>query len=200
MTTTNTDPRVARSRRTVLQAARELLVERGVAATTVEAISEQSGVAKTTIYRHWDGKGAIVIDVLDSLQGTLQLPDTGSFAGDLRAVAAGLASGLEDSVWSALLPSLIDAAERDMDLAERLDRFAADRHRVLKQIIERGRDRGEIRDDVGDEDVLELVAGPLFYRRLITRQGTPVSYASHIVDMVVAMVSPKNPEIENPHV
>ncbi len=45
------DPRVPRSRRAVLAAALELMVERGVFATTIDAVSERSGVAKTTIYR-----------------------------------------------------------------------------------------------------------------------------------------------------
>ena len=47
------DPRVARSRTAVLDAATHLLVTGGPAAVTVDAVVAESGVAKSTIYRHW---------------------------------------------------------------------------------------------------------------------------------------------------
>ncbi|HEX8935935.1 MAG TPA: helix-turn-helix domain-containing protein, partial [Pseudonocardiaceae bacterium] len=56
------DPRVARSRRVIIDAAVALLVERGFGATTVEAISARSGAAKTTIYRWWPSKGLLAIE------------------------------------------------------------------------------------------------------------------------------------------
>lgn len=184
------DPRITRSRSAVLAATRELLVERGVSETSIEAISERSGVAKTTIYRHWDGKGELVFDVIETLQGEMPLPDTGSFRGDLTALAVGLAHGLNDSVWSSLLPSLLDAAQRDEDLKTLHQGFAARRHDMLRQIVARARDRGEVRSEVTDDEVLELVAGPLFYRRLITEQPTSASRAMRIVELVARVLEP----------
>lgn len=178
------DPRVARSKESVLQATRELLAERGVGDTTIEAISERSGVAKTTIYRHWEGKGAVVFDVIQEMQGQPPLPDTGTFKGDLTALAVALARGLSESGWSSLLPSLIDAAQRDEDLSKLHKEFAADRHRSLQRIVSRARDRGEIRDGVSDDDVLELIAGPLFYRRLMTEKTITSARARRIVDFI----------------
>jgi AcrR family transcriptional regulator len=183
------DRRIKRSKEAVLLAARSLLVERGVAATTIESIAERSGVAKTTIYRHWRGKGEIVLDLIQEMQGPLGLPDSGTLEGDLTALALGLARGLRDSEWSAILPSLIDAAERDPELASLHRRFSSDRHDALRRIVRRARSRGEIRGDVTDEDILELIAGPLFYRRLITGHRTTAARAKELVRLVTRVAT-----------
>jgi len=184
------DPRVARSRAAVMTATRELLVESGVAAVTVEEISQRSGVAKTTVYRHWSGKAELVLDVIEGMIGTPKKPDTGSFAGDLTEMAVGLSRGLNESLWSAVLPSLIDAAQRDNELADLHRRFAEKRHSIVRQVIDRGRDRGEVREEISDEEILELVAGPLFYRRLVTSQKTSDAHARRVAQDVAAIASP----------
>ena len=110
------DPRVARSRRVIMDATIELLVERGVEATTVEAIAERSGAAKTTIYRHWPGKEAVLRAAIESIIPVAKAPDTGSLRGDLTFFAHDLAGILTTSPTSALIPALISAAERDDEL------------------------------------------------------------------------------------
>lgn len=190
MAVSTDDPRVARSRAAVMTATRELLVERGVAATTVEEIARRSGVAKTTIYRHWAGKAEVVFDVIEGMIGPPKTPDTGSFAGDLTDMAVGLSRGLNDSLWSAVLPSLIDAAQRDEELDDLHRQFAERRHSIIRQVIDRGRARGEVREDVSDEEILELVAGPLFYRRLVTSQKTSDEHARRVAQTVAAIASP----------
>ena len=56
------DARVRRSRETVLGVTAELLFERGLAGASVDEITRRSGVAKTTIYRHWPNRNALIID------------------------------------------------------------------------------------------------------------------------------------------
>lgn len=131
------DPRVVRSKQRIVAGCLDVMEDRGVAATTVEEISERSGVAKTTIYRHWTDRSSLVIDALASLLDDPVDPDTGSFAGDLAVLANGLGAGLSESRWSALLPSIIDAAEHDPELA-RLHREMTDRrHGVVRAVTAR---------------------------------------------------------------
>lgn len=58
----DTDPRVARSVEAVQAAALGLFVDGGPRAVTVEAVSDISGVAKTTIYRHWTDRAHLLAD------------------------------------------------------------------------------------------------------------------------------------------
>ena len=60
------DARVARSRAAVLRAATDLLVEGGPSAVTIDAIVVRSGVAKSTIYRHWASRDDVLLDVMES--------------------------------------------------------------------------------------------------------------------------------------
>ena len=55
-------PRSERARAATLEAAGELLDERGLAALSVDAIATRAGVSKATIYRWWPSKGAVVMD------------------------------------------------------------------------------------------------------------------------------------------
>src|SRR5215831_17709292 len=57
-------PRSESARRAVLDAARTLFARGGYPAATIEAISARSGVAKTTIYRWWANRAALLVDLL----------------------------------------------------------------------------------------------------------------------------------------
>ncbi|MFP4554901.1 MAG: TetR/AcrR family transcriptional regulator [Actinomycetota bacterium] len=184
------DPRVARSKAAILEATLELLAENGVAATTIEAISDRSGVAKTTIYRHWPGKPELVIAAYESLTQAGKDPDTGSIAGDLEALAFGLTKALASGRFASLLPTLIDAAERDPEMSKLHHRFAADREAVVHRIVAKARSRGEIRDDLADGEVVDLIAGPIFYRRLVAHDRLDPSSAKRLAALVSEIVAP----------
>ena len=101
------DPRVLVSRERVLTATLDLLVEAGLGELTIDDISRRSGVAKTTIYRHWAGRSALVIDACSRLtDGQEAPPDTGSLDGDLRAVLTGIADLLEGNRAVVVHPAL----------------------------------------------------------------------------------------------
>lgn len=187
------DPRVLRSKESIRQATLELLSEGGdVGAISIERISERSGAAKTTIYRHWGDKNELVLDVLESNMAAPSDPDSGNFGSDLRSVAVGLARGLRDPKWSAMMASLINAEYRDAGFRALHRRFADQRQDVVRKIVDRARNRGEIRSDIADDEIIDLVGGPLFYRRMLAGMDPDDAYARRMADLVVNMVSPKD--------
>lgn len=180
-----TDPRVVRSRARVLDSVVELLAERGVAGTTVDAIVERSGVARTTLYRHWPTRADVLLAAFEASIEAPGPPDLGSLRADLRALVGGLCEALGSSPWAALVPTLVDAAERDPQFAAVHHRFAAARSEPLREVVRRGVARDELPGDVDVEQVVELVSGPVFYRRLVA--GAPVdrAYGEALVDRVL---------------
>src|SRR6187401_1495763 len=91
------DPRVARSRAAVISAATDLLVEGGPSAVTIDAIVARSGVAKSTIYRHWDSRDEVLFDVIESCAPTLAPPDPAlGFEHAIRAVVDQACTALND--------------------------------------------------------------------------------------------------------
>ena len=138
------DPRVVASRERVLAAALDLMTETGLGGLTIDEVSKRSGVAKTTIYRHWPNRNALIIDTcLQMTDGDEDPPDTGSIEGDVKAILTELAELLFTARWSSIIPSIVDAAERDPEIAEvhgRLQRWhAAPLRAALERAAHRGR-------------------------------------------------------------
>ncbi len=134
--------RVARSRALVTDAVIDLIVEGGLSAVTVDAVVARSGVAKTTVYRHWASREALLADVLASALPAQAAPDTGSLDGDLRALARGLAGGLGNPRTAALLGA-IAFPDGDRALDDIRARATRDRHTVVRAVLQRARRRGE---------------------------------------------------------
>jgi AcrR family transcriptional regulator len=180
-TPVNVDPRIVRSRQVVLAATAELLVEVGWSGVTIEAVSARSGVARTTVYRHWPDLHHLLAEAMESVMEACPEPDTGSLHGDLSVIVQALAATLGRSTTGAVLPSLIDAGERDPEIADLQAGFTRERRLVSRRALDRAVARGEI---VGYDFEVEsaLIGGALFYRRLVSRE--PLSPA--FVDKVVA--------------
>jgi AcrR family transcriptional regulator len=179
------DPRVARSRAAVLEATVALLGEVGHGGTTVEAIAERSGVAKTTIYRHWPTRAQLLIDAFHSGVEHVDSEPTGDLRGDLVRVAGGLGAKLRDPRWSRIMATLIDAAESDPELAGLSAAFTAQRRDVVRKILERGIADGEVRPDLDLELAPLLVGGPLFYQRFMLRRAATDAQLEQIVDLAI---------------
>ena len=111
-----TDERVEKSKKVVLATTYELLTKSGLSGVSVDEVSRRSGVAKTTIYRHWRSRESLLLDACSQLRTKPAVPDTGNVKTDLEVLACGAAVRLQEP-WSTVMPSIIDAAERDRDLA-----------------------------------------------------------------------------------
>src|SRR5215831_20773368 len=77
------EERVRRSKEAILKVTSELLSETGFSGVSVDEVSRRSGVAKTTIYRHWPTRTALLLEACLQFAPRLQPPNTGSLRGDL---------------------------------------------------------------------------------------------------------------------
>jgi AcrR family transcriptional regulator len=182
-------PRSDEARRKALDAARELIVNKGVVNLTIEDVAAVSGVAKTTIYRHWPERTALIVDTVNAMFEHLRTPDTGSLRGDLEAFfGAVMRSDLSGSVGQ-IMPAIIEAADRDPEMAYLLDRLGSERERVCRTIIERALNRGEIRPevaDVGMEILIGVTVGPIVFHKIVRRRKLTPEYVNGCLDIVVA--------------
>lgn len=176
------DPRVVRSRETVLAAAVELLATHGVSGVTVEAISQRSGVAKTTIYRHWPESSQLVLDAIRGLAQPCATPDTGSLRDDLTEILLAMADNITTSALARVLPSLIDAADRDAAMADVQRVWVRERRSSLRQALQRAAQRGEIAEDIDVDVVAAMTGGALFYRRLVSHEPLDAAFVAGVVE------------------
>jgi AcrR family transcriptional regulator len=184
--------RSERAHRAIVDAAKELLDEQGFAATSIDQIARRAGVGKQTIYRWWPNKAAVVLEAHaeQAAERTL-VPDTGDLRSDLRATAASLSHNLSDRIIGRVCVELIGEAQIDERFAEAYrEVFVTERRAAVRGLLERGRERGEVRDDVDLEFALDLFFGPIWYRRLVRHAPLTQEFAHALADALADYVRP----------
>lgn len=161
------DPRVERSRRVILEAALEELGLVGYGALTIEAVAARAGVGKSTIYRHWSGKLALVEDAFRTLKAQALVPETGPLRDRVTDFLEQLARLVEESRYSACMPALIEAAERDPQVRAFHCDFSAERRAVLVDVLHDAVSTGELPKNADPELLADALIGPIVMRRLM---------------------------------
>jgi AcrR family transcriptional regulator len=185
-------PRSDEARRKALDAAAELIGERGVINLSIEEVAARSGVAKTTIYRHWPERTSLIVDTFNSKFEHVGTPDTGSLRGDLEAFFGGIIRADLSGNVAEIMPSLIDAAGRDPEMAVLLDRIGSDRSRVIATIIGRAAERGELREQFAALDVetqVGIVVGPIVFQKLVRRRLLTAAYIEACLAVTVDSIT-----------
>jgi TetR/AcrR family transcriptional regulator of autoinduction and epiphytic fitness len=184
------DPRITRSRRVVCQAALAELAEVGYGRFTVDSVSARCGVARSTIYRHWPDKLALIADAFETLNRQPQPADTpdgsldGSALEHVRRLLRHLAEVFQSSIFSACLPALIDGAERHGEVGDFLHRYNRERRSALVAAIAAAIDAGEVAADVDPELASLALSGPIIHQRVMTAEP----FDPGQVDALVALV------------
>jgi len=180
--------RSCRAESAILQATVALLGEVGFSGLTIDGIAARAGVGKATIYRHWSSKAEVAVEAFKAFIPPLDDPDTGSFADDVRAVLLQIVDGLTNSPLAGILPSLVEAAERDPDLERLFKEFGSGRRAVLLGVFARAAARGELRHGLDPDVAIDVLVGPIFTRRLITRAPVTRKHANAVLDLVLPVL------------
>jgi AcrR family transcriptional regulator len=182
---TDQDPRVERSRRVILEAVLDELGAVGYGPLTIEAVAARAGVGKSTIYRHWKGKLALVEDAFRTLKAQVLVPDTGTLRERVIAVLAQVAGLVEESTYSACMPALIDAAERDPQVREFHCRFSTERRAVLVDVLREAMATGELPASTDAELLADALVGPIVLRRLMLYEPFDPALVPDLVDQLL---------------
>jgi AcrR family transcriptional regulator len=163
-------PRSTQADAAILKAALELLAAGGYAALTMEGVRERSGVGKATLYRRYSSKEELVRAAISHLNADVPIPeDTGSVAGDFAATAANILAGAARTDALTLMPRLLSEVAGDPEMHALFhEHLVEPRRRVVRAIVERAKDRGEIRREVDTETAIDLMVGPFIYRLIVS--------------------------------
>jgi len=177
----------------VLAAARAIEAEVGYDATSVEAIAERAGVAKTAIYRRWPNKGALLYEaVLGRVEAHPDIPDTGRVRADLLAVLTANAAGFRSPTARGLVAALSADALTDPRLAAILrERFFGPRADAIVARVEAAIARGELLPSVDPGMVPVLLTGSLQYLWLVRGSQLDDADLARVVDAVLGPHLPR---------
>ncbi len=160
----------------VLRAALDLFGERGIDATSMDAIARTSGVSKATIYNHWANKEVLLLDVMLMVSGLDRDPedvDSGDICHDLATVLSRRPPDEFDGARDRIMPALVAYSAVHRNFGE------AWRHRVmepsrvlLKRVLRRGIERKLLPASLDLDEAMALLLGPMLYLKIF-RDVTP---------------------------
>ena len=185
-------PRSESSRKAILQAAGELLLEDDLNSVSMDAVAVRAGTSKATIYRWWPSKELLALDALFSDWAMAQpgRHDTGTLAGDLHALMRPWARRLAAKPYGRVIAALITRVQSDPEFAaEYHKRFVQPRREQARVIFTRAIDRGEIPSDTDVDVALDLLYGPFYHRILHGHAKLTDRFTRAVVDYVAAGVA-----------
>jgi AcrR family transcriptional regulator len=178
-------PRSEVARRKALDAAADLIIEGGVAKVTIEEVAARSGVAKTTIYRHWPDRPSLILDTAQQVFRHVGTPDTGSLREDLVTYFGSLVRADFSGRVGRMMPCLIDAASRDPEMEHLLARIGVERQRPIMEVVQRAQERGELPADLDPRIVVGTIAGPIVFRKVVQREPLDGAYVAGCIDVAI---------------
>jgi AcrR family transcriptional regulator len=144
------------------------LLENGFRAVTIESISAKTGIAKTSIYRRWPNKAAMVMEAfLFRIGPGIEFPRKPSYVESIRLQMLALAKAFRGPFGS-MIKALLGEAQFDAELAEAFrTRWIAPRRDAAKEVLQSAIGNKELRPDVDLDQALDALYGGLYYRLMI---------------------------------
>lgn len=193
-----------RTRRAVVDAARDLFVERGYAATTVDAVAEAAGVSRKTVFSAVGGKGTLLKLAIDwALVGDDEPVPMAERAG-VRRIEATTDPKEAIALWAALIaevvgrvselyPVLISAADVDPEARELLEHSLRERRVGAGEFVAHLARIGGLRTGLDPEvaaDICWLYMDAGLHERLVGDRGWPHErYQRFLADAVTAALT-----------
>jgi TetR/AcrR family transcriptional regulator of autoinduction and epiphytic fitness len=171
----------------ILRAALKEFARAGYSGFRMESVAAIAGVGRSTVYRHWPNKSALIADALETLNVQ---PDPARIlgGGDARAgvelILKHLTQALDESPLSACVPALVHAAETEPSVRDFLHRYSARRRQRLTDTIAAGVEAGELPSRIDPDAASVALAGAMFYRRLMTADAPDAEFIGRLVDTV----------------
>ena len=180
-------PRDEEVRRRILDSAAQLLEDRCIDQITVDAIAEQSGAGKATVYRWWPNKEAVLIEAFrERVSQELPFPDTGNFRQDVRQQLQNFAEIIYWGRRGKIFRSFIAGAQADPEIAKAFrEIWIRPRRAEARKLFERYIAAGVARADLDPDLAVEIVFAPLYYRLLTGWGEITRDYLDSLVDILL---------------
>ena len=163
-----------------------ILLEDGYARLTMERVALDSGIAKTTIYRHWPTKAALCMELYLYAARELSDPDSGDIACDLKCIAETVVRLQTRTVAGAALLGLIAEAQINPETkGPFLAEFAERRRHVTTLVLRRAIERGELRPDTDIDLVIDALGGAITFRLLQGHAPINRKFTDGLIELVL---------------
>ncbi len=178
-------PRSEDARRRLIDAVAEIIATDGVGSVSADDVARRSGVAKTTLYRHFGTTDALVFAAVDESITAQDPPDTGTLRGDLESIhrryldVAAAPQSRELFIWM---------VAKSLESAEHRERFRSVRSQPRGSTtvaLQRAIARGELDADIDLDMALHFVQGPLISQRIVDNSDVSPTELDLMLDMTL---------------
>ncbi|MFF3439079.1 TetR/AcrR family transcriptional regulator [Streptosporangium sp. NPDC002721] len=195
MKTPNPARRSEQSRRAILSAAFDLVVESGYGKLTVEAIAARAGVGKQTIYRWWPSKGAVFVDAVLAVTGDEKghhaLPDTGDLGADLRLVLRAIVDEYNDTRLDTMSRAMTIEALNDPAINTEITKRIMGPHlEATRERLRSAQRAGQVAGDADLDVAVELLYGPIYHRWMLRTAPLTHGYADTVAEFALRALRP----------
>ncbi|HTW81065.1 MAG TPA: TetR/AcrR family transcriptional regulator [Terracidiphilus sp.] len=163
-------PRSSEAHQKVLRAALTLFCERGIEATSMDAIARFSGVSKATIYNHWPDKEALLLEVVEMIHGLDRPPqhfDSGNLLTDLTWILTRKPPGEFEAQRNRMTASIISYAKLHNEFGKAWRTRAMEPARkAIAKAIHHAMGRGELSPQMDLKVIEAMLLGPLVYSHI----------------------------------
>lgn len=186
-------PRDARIDTEVVAAVLTALQSGGYRSVTIDGIAKNVIRPRSSLYRRWPSKRHLVAYAVVSELGANPAADTGTLRGDLLSAVRTLWRAFRGPLGHAL-PGLVADMAQDAALALSIrQQVLGPRRRSMREAIERACARGEARNDLDVELLLDLLTAPFYFRTLFGHASMRRKNTEQIVDCILRLIKPENP-------
>jgi len=183
-------PRSEATRQSIMQAAADLLDKDTYRSISIERIAAEAKVGKQSIYRWWDSKADVLLEAFTD-RALMQLPPlrpTGATMTDLEALLRLFFANVRIPSIRKTLTGLIAEAQLDPEFRAKFYAvLVSARRNLMRDILIKGRERGDIAPGTDIEMILDLIYGAFWYRLL---SGTPDPLDDAFAAKLVATLRP----------
>ena len=180
------------ARAKMIQAAQAIIVEHGLDTCTIEEVARRSGVAKTTIYRHFGNADELVLAAVDEMIEDVAPPDTGTLRGDLAGVVLVFRDVVRKPFFRQFFASMLSKALIDPEFAVLYRDLQEMRHAPLRVAIQRGMARGEVDPEIDLELAMYFVQGPFVAKRMVENEDISDREIDAFLDFIVRALAPQS--------
>jgi len=184
-------PRSERAEQAIIDATIEAIGECGIDGVRCEDVATRAGVGKATLYRRWPGKEDLLIAAFAAMRRPLPEPRGESVRDDLIALLTVVAADSDDPRYAQQYALLHGAGERFPRLVARYkERVVEPRRELVRAVLRRGIETGEIRPDTDVEVAMLLLTGAIMARG--KHDPTPVApgFVARAVDELLQGIAP----------
>jgi len=185
-------PRSERAEQAILDAAIEAVGENGIDGVSCEDVAARAGVGKATLYRRWAGKEDLLIAAFASLKRPMPQPRGESVRADLIALLSVIAADSDDPRFTQRFSLLHGAGDRYPRLLARYrEEIVEPRRELIRTVLRRGIETGELRADIDVEITMLLLTGAMMARGKHDSTPAKPGFVASAVDEMLLGITPR---------